>query len=95
MQAPGALRPGVRAACVLGGGAAVAGGALVWRHQQRGRPDACSSSGAAPAPWLGLELPRVKLSAAAIEALAGAMGEVAQISLLYPLVRLPPGGGCW
>lgn len=58
-------------ACALGG--SVAAAAAAWHHHQQQRP-----AGAAP---------RLTFSAAAIEAFAGAMGEVAQISLLYPLVR--------
>jgi hypothetical protein len=88
------VRPGLRAALVGGGAAAAAGSGavVVWRHQHPSshRDDLAlqrvADGGAAA-------LPRLKFSAAAIEAFAGAMGEVAQISLLYPLVRLCGAAG--
>jgi len=95
-------RPGLRA-CLLGGGAAAAAGGsavVVFRHHHRDS----ASAGRPPhqhhhqqqQPGGSLGLPRLKLSAAAIEACAGAMGEVAQISLLYPLVScLRCFSKCW
>ncbi|KIY98003.1 hypothetical protein MNEG_9958 [Monoraphidium neglectum] len=75
------LRPALRT-CAIGGGLA-AGSAALWRHQQQQQGRRGSGDAAAPAHVRAP--PRLRLSAAAIEAFAGAMGEVAQISLLYPL----------
>ncbi|KAI8462430.1 MAG: mitochondrial carrier domain-containing protein [Monoraphidium minutum] len=73
-----ALRPALRT-CAIGGGAAV-GGAALWRQAQQQQQQRRADDALAAAPR-----PKLKLSAAAIEAFAGAMGEMAQISLLYPL----------
>ncbi|GBF88166.1 mitochondrial carrier protein [Raphidocelis subcapitata] len=93
-----ALRPSLRAAAIGGGAAAAAGGAAACYHRHRRRQaadaaaapapveaDAAAAAAAAGGQRTPLGLPRLRFSPAAIEAFAGAMGEVAQICLLYPL----------
>jgi uncharacterized iron-regulated membrane protein len=67
---------------VAAGAAAAAGvtGVAVWRARRPLTAQQTQKKGRGP-------LPRPALSAAVIDAVAGAMGEVASISLLYPLVR--------